>query len=164
MATFQRLCAGLSALSLNLARLSLALLGLVVIFGVVMRYAFNDAPPYIEQVALILVISVAMFGAASGARDGGHIGLDSVIKMLPHRAKRVMTLLVDLIGLSFGLILLAGSYQMGHSTLHDLIPTLGISEAFRYLPLSLASFLIALFSIEHILAIDWHTTEPSLES
>ena len=164
MATFHRLCASLSALSLNIARLSLALLGLVVIFGVVMRYAFNDAPPYIEQVALILVISVAMFGAASGARDGGHIGLDSVIKMLPHRSKMVMTLLVDLIGLGFGLILLVGSYQMGHSTLHDLIPTLGISEAFRYLPLSIASFLIALFSIEHILAIDWQATEPSLES
>jgi TRAP-type C4-dicarboxylate transport system permease small subunit len=155
MAVFQRICAGLSALALNTARLSLALLGLVVIFGVVMRYAFNDAPPYIEQVALILVISVAMFGAAAGARDGGHIGLDSVLKMLPARSRFIMTVLVDLIGLCFGLILLVGSYQMGLSTLHDLIPTLGISEAFRYLPLFIAAALIALFSIEHMVSMDW---------
>lgn len=163
MAVFQRICATLSALALNVARLSLALLGLVVIYGVVMRYAFNNAPAYIEQVALILVISVAMFGAAAGARDGGHIGLDSVLKMLPAKARLLMTVLVDLIGLSFGLILLAGSYQMGLSTLHDLIPTLGISEAFRYLPLFIAAALIALFSIEHLLSMDWTSPAPSQE-
>ena len=164
MAVFQRICAVLSALALNVARLSLALLGLVVIYGVVMRYAFNDAPAYIEQVALILVISVAMFGAAAGARDRGHIGLDTVIKMLPHHARLVMTVLVDLIGLVFGLILLLGSYEMGLSTLHDLIPTLGISEAFRYLPLSVAAALIALFSIEHMLSIEWKAPEPFQEA
>ena len=51
----------------------------VVVYGVVLRYVFNDAPPYVEQVALLLVISVAMFGAAAGVRDAGHIGLDSLV-------------------------------------------------------------------------------------
>ena len=50
------------------------------IYGVVLRYVFNDAPPYVEQVALLLVISVAMFGAAAGVRDAGHIGLDSLVQ------------------------------------------------------------------------------------
>ena len=40
-----------------------ALLGIVAIvdWGVVKRYVYNDAQPYVEQVALILVITVAMF-------------------------------------------------------------------------------------------------------
>ena len=35
----------------------------------------------------------------------------------------------------------------------DTIPTLHISEAFRYLPVVLAGIAITLFSIEHILAL-----------
>jgi TRAP-type C4-dicarboxylate transport system permease small subunit len=153
MKSFHALCAFLSATVLNLARLALAGLGLVVIYGVIQRYAFNDSPPYIEQVALILVISVAMFGAAAGARDGGHIGLDSVVKLLPRPLQKLTTLLVDLLSLGFAGILLAGSVQMGWSTQHDTIPTLGISEAFRYLPLFIAALLIALFSVEHMLRL-----------
>ena len=57
------------------------------IYGVVLRYVFNAAPPYVEQVALLLVISVAMFGAAAGVREAGHIGLDSVVQLLPARAQ-----------------------------------------------------------------------------
>ena len=41
--------ARLSALVLVIARLCLAGLGIVVLYGVVMRYAFNDAPPYVAD-------------------------------------------------------------------------------------------------------------------
>jgi len=33
------------------------------------------------------------------------------------------------------------------------IPTLGISEAFKYIPPAMAGALVALFSIEHIIAL-----------
>jgi TRAP-type C4-dicarboxylate transport system permease small subunit len=39
---------------------------------------------------------------------------------------------------------------MATSTWRDTIPTLGISEAFRYLPPIMAAVLIAIFSIEHL--------------
>jgi TRAP-type C4-dicarboxylate transport system permease small subunit len=39
---------------------------------------------------------------------------------------------------------------MATSTWHDTIPTLGISEAFRYLPPVVAAVLIAIFAIEHL--------------
>jgi TRAP-type C4-dicarboxylate transport system permease small subunit len=129
----------------------LAALGVVVIYGVVMRYVFNHAPPYVEQLALLLVISVAMFGAAAGVRDAGHIGLDSVTRRLPPRIRFALGVAVDLLTLLFAVILLWGSLRMSLSTWHDTIPTLGISEAFRYLPPIIASVLIMLFSIEHAL-------------
>ena len=78
----------LSRAVLHAARACLAALGVVVLYGVLMRYAFNAAPPYVEAVALLLVISVAMFGAAAGVHDAGHIGLDSVGRLLPAAAQR----------------------------------------------------------------------------
>src|SRR4051794_38481926 len=76
----------LSRWTMYLACLCLAGLLSVVVYGVVLRYVFNDAPAYVEQVALLLVISVAMFGASAGVRDAGHIGLDSLVAILPEKA------------------------------------------------------------------------------
>ena len=124
----------------------------VVVYGVVLRYVFNNAPPYVEQVALLLVISVAMFGAAAGVRDAGHIGLDSLVAMLSARVQFWCSIAVYILSIVFGLALLAGSAEMGISTYASTIPTLGLSEAFRYLPVLLGGFLIAVFSIEHLIA------------
>jgi TRAP-type C4-dicarboxylate transport system permease small subunit len=124
----------------------------VVVYGVVMRYVFNDAPPYVEQVALLLVISVAMFGAAAGVRDAGHIGLDSLVAALPDRLQFWCSIAVFLLSIVFGLALLAGSIEMAISTHDNTIPTLGLSEAYRYLPVLLGGILIAVFSIEHLIA------------
>ena len=120
----------------------------------VLRYVFNDAPPYVEQVALLLVISVAMFGAAAGVRDAG-----------PHRpgfagaaAAAEGAVLVQgrrrtLLSIVFALALLWRQRARWRSSTHDdTIPTLGISEAFRYLPPVIAGVLITLFSIEHLIA------------
>ena len=145
--------AWLSRWVLHAARLCLAALGIVVIYGVVLRYAFNNSPPYVEQLALLLVISVAMFGAAAGVHDAGHIGLDSLVKTLPAPVQRGVAVVVELLIITFALLLLAGSVLMSLSTYHDTIPTLGISEAFRYLAPVLASLLIALFAVTHLLAL-----------
>jgi len=124
----------------------------VVVYGVVLRYVFNDAPPYVEQVALLLVISVAMFGAAAGVRDAGHIGLDSLVVVLPERVQFWCSIVVFVLAAVFGLTLLVGSVEMALSTHGSTIPTLGISEAYRYLPVLAGGLLIAAFSIEHLIA------------
>jgi TRAP-type C4-dicarboxylate transport system permease small subunit len=153
MDTFSRICALLASVVLHFARLALASLGLIVIYGVFMRYALSDAPPYVEQVALILVICVAMFGAAAGAREEGHIGLDSVSKRMPAAMKKWMSTVVDGLTLIFSAVIFNGSIEMATSTQHDLIPTLGIAEAWRYLPVLIASALIFMFAIEHLLVV-----------
>ena len=135
-----------------LACLCLAGLLSVVIYGVVMRYVFNDAPAYVEQLALLLVVSVAMFGASAGVRDAGHIGLDSLIKVLPAKVQFWCKFVVQLFIIVFALALLVGGALMAHSTHASTIPTLGMSEAVRYVPVLMSGVLIILFSIEHMLA------------
>ena len=125
----------------------------VVIYGVVMRYVFNDAPAYVEQLALLLVISVAMFGASAGVRDAGHIGLDSLVKALPETVQFWCKVVVHGFIIVFALALLAGGGLMAESTHASTIPTLGLSEAYRYLPVLMSGVLITLFSIEHLVAL-----------
>jgi len=151
MTWLAHLNARLSAIVLVIARLCLAGLGIVVLYGVVMRYAFNNEPPYVEQLALLLVISVSMFGAAAVAHDAGHIGLDSLVERLPAAVRNWIARLVALSTLLFAGVILYGAWEMAKSTHDNLIPTLGISEAWRYLPLMIAGALIALFSIDRML-------------
>jgi len=132
-----------------------ALLGIVAIvdFGVVKRYVFNDSQPYVEQVALILVIAVAMFGASAGVRDEGHIGMESLVGLLPERPRFWAGVTVGLLTILFGILLLVGCAMMAVSVSDNMIPTLGISESIRYAPGMVAGALIILFSIEHLIAM-----------
>jgi len=145
--------ARLSRWTMYVACICLAGLLIVVVYGVVLRYVFNDAPPYVEQVALLLVISVAMFGASAGVRDAGHIGMDSLVMVLPPRVQFWCEVVVFVLSICFALALLAGGAEMATSTRNDTIPTLGISEAVRYVPIMIAGVLITLFSIEHLIAL-----------
>ncbi len=150
----------LTALNSRLSRWAMyvavaALLGIVAIvdYGVVKRYVFNDSQPYVEQVALILVITVAMFGASAGVRDEGHIGMESLVGLLPPRAQFWVGVTVGLLTILFGVLLFGGCVMMAISVYDNLIPTLGISESIRYLPGIIAGVLIVLFSIEHLIAM-----------
>jgi TRAP-type C4-dicarboxylate transport system permease small subunit len=144
--------ARLSRWTMYIACLCLSGLLSVVIYGVILRYGFNDAPPYVEQVALLLVISVAMFGASAGVRDNGHIGLDSLVSVLPDKVQFWCKATVRVLSIIFAVALFAGAAEMASSTRSSTIPTLGLSEAFRYLPVLIAGVLITLFSIEHLVA------------
>lgn len=143
----------LSRWAMYAACLCLAGLVCIVDYGVTMRYGFNDAPPYVEQIALLLVISVAMFGASAGVRDAGHIGMDSLVILLPKKAQFWVGVLVGLFTIVFGAILIYGSYIMAVAVADTTIPTLGITESIRYMPPIIAGVFIILFSIEHLIAM-----------
>jgi len=140
-------------LAMYVACACLAGLLIVVVYGVVLRYIFNNAPPYVEQVALLLIVAVAMFGASAGVRDAGHIGLDSVVMALPERAQFWCEVAVYVFTILFAFSLLFGGAEMATSQRGSTIPTLGISEAIRYVPIVIAGILITLFSIEHLVAL-----------
>lgn len=131
------------------------LLGIVgvVVGSVIWRYVLNDAPAWSEQVALILVINVAMFGAAAGVRDEGHIGMESLVGLLPKTYQTVIGNIVGALSVLFGAILSWGCTVMAISVWPNMMPTLGISEAYRYMPCIVAGVLIVLFSIEHLIAM-----------
>jgi len=129
-----------------------ALTGLV-FYSVVMRYLFNNAPDFVEPIALLLVIAIALFGAAMKVRDGGHIGLDSLAKALPPRGRLALEVLQQLCLVAFSIAVCFGTKEMAMTTFDDKIPILGLPEAIRYAIPFVASACTILFSIERLLAL-----------
>jgi len=72
---------------------------------------------------------------------------------LPERAQFWCEVVVYLLTIVFALALFAGGAEMATSTRGSTIPTLGISEATRYVPILFAGVFITLFSIEHLIAL-----------
>jgi TRAP-type C4-dicarboxylate transport system permease small subunit len=147
-----RINARLSRWALYIAVLSLFGIVATVLGSVIWRYGLNDAPPWSEQVALLLVINVALFGAAAGIRDEGHIGMESLIGLAPKPVQFWVGHFNGLLTTVFGVALIWGGALMAMSVLPNKITALGITEAWRYLPCVVAGLLIILFSIEHIAA------------
>ena len=149
-----KLDARLSRWAMYLAVACLLGIVAVVVGSVIWRYILNDAPAWSEQVALMLVINVAMFGAAAGVRDEGHIGMESLVGLLPKPYQFWIGQIVGFFSVLFGVALCWGCTMMAISVWPNGIPTLGISEAWRYIPCVVSGVLIVLFSIEHLIALN----------
>ncbi|SDG72578.1 TRAP transporter small permease [Propionivibrio dicarboxylicus] len=132
-----------------------SLLGIVgtVLGSVIWRYVLNNAPSWSEQVALLLVINVAMFGAAAGIRDEGHIGMESLVGLLPKPLQFWVGNMNGYLTILFGAALIWCGTLMAISVYPNRITSIGITEAWRYVPCIIAGTLFILFSIEHLIAM-----------
>lgn len=136
-----------------LASVCLVVLCVLVLYSVIMRYGFDNAPDYAEPIALLLVIAIAFFGAALKVRDGGHIGLDSLVKKFPPSGRKAAAVFQYLCLIAFSIAIIVGCYQMAATTSDDPIPIIGLPEATRYLMPMIAGVSIILFSLEHMLGL-----------
>ena len=94
-----------------------------------------------------------LIAAAVGVRDAGHIGMESLLVLLPDRLRDRIELVIHVCILLFGAAMAYNGWVLGKSVMHYKIANLGLPEAVRYVPLSLSGILIVLFSIEHIIAL-----------
>lgn len=153
MSTYTRFCAALARLCLQVGVAGLMLLIAAVLYQVIGRYVFNDTPTWAESGAVLLVLYVTMLGMAVGVRDAGHIGLESLLVLVPEGIRLKMELMIHALVLVFGVVMAYNCGLLAHSVWDYKIPTLGLSEAFKYAPPAMAGVLIALFSLEHIIAL-----------
>lgn len=150
---FTRLCAGLSKLSLMLAVAGLIALILCVQYQVIGRYVFNDTPTWAEALALLLVLYVTALGVAVGVRDAGHIGLESLVGLLPEAWRLRLEIVIHaLVGL-FGALMVQSGWLWTRLKWSEVKPMLAVPAGLDFLPLVIAGVLIVLFSIEHIIAL-----------
>ena len=150
---FTRMCAALSKVSLMLAVVGLIAIVLCVQWQVIGRYIFNDTPTWAEELALLLVLFVTAFGLAVGVRDAGHIGLESLVVLLPEKWQRRIELLIHALVATFGVLMVQGGWLWASDKWDEKKPMLPLPDGIDYLPIVIAGVLIVLFSIEHFAAI-----------
>src|SRR5690349_226526 len=103
---YTHLCAWLSKTALVLAIIGLIALILCVQYQVVGRYLLNDTPTWAEALALLLVSYVTALGVAVGVRDAGHIGLESIVALLPESWRLKLEILIHAFVALFGALML----------------------------------------------------------
>ncbi|MFG6414613.1 TRAP transporter small permease [Roseateles sp. DC23W] len=153
---FTRLCALLAKASLMLAVVMLIGVILCVQTQVVGRYIFNDTPTWAESLALQLVLYVTALGVAVGVRDAGHIGLESLVSLLPEAWRLKLELLIHALVALFGGLMAWSGWVWTTMNWSERDPMLGIPVGVNYLALVIAGALIVLFSIEHMVALLRH--------
>ena len=159
---YTRFCAGLSKLCLVLAVIGLLAVIVSVQWQVFGRYVLNDTPTWAEALALLLVLFVTAFGLAVGVRDAGHIGLESMVALLPPAWRRWAEMLIHtLVGL-FGALMVRGGWVWASAKWSEKKPMLPVPDGIDYVPVMIAGVLILLFSVEHLIAT-WRgtTVEPA---
>src|SRR5215467_1188216 len=75
----------------------------VVAWQVFGRYVLNSSPTWAENLALVLILYVTLIGAAVGVRDAGHIGMDSLLVMVPDRWREKIELVIHVLVATFGI-------------------------------------------------------------
>lgn len=97
------------------------LLGATVFHQFFTRYVLNDSAAWTEEIARYLLIATVFVGAAVGVTRNNHVQVDVLYRILPAKAGRVLSTLVDVLRvLFFGtcvvltamLMKTMGNYQM----------------------------------------------------
>lgn len=161
----------------SLAVVSMSVVSLLIFAQVVSRYGFNYTPVWSEELSRFLVVWSIFIGVAIGVRSNQHIGVDALIRFLPHKLKVASEVLLNLIGVVVLGILVFNSIEFIQHTMEfeQLSPAMRIPMYIPYiampvgLSLSIVHFLhniVKLFTIpgqaesalqssEHIEEINW---------
>jgi len=153
MSAYTKLCAALSRWSLRAAVLGLVVLVVCVQWQVVGRYLLNDSPTWTEPFALLLVLYITALAVAVGVRDAGHLGMESLVVLLPKAAQRVAEALIHVCVIAFAVLMAVAGWEWLTLKWDEPKPMLGVSEGLDFLPLVISGVLIVLFCIEHLIAL-----------
>jgi TRAP-type C4-dicarboxylate transport system permease small subunit len=150
---FTQACAWLSRISLAVAVVLLLAVVACVQWQVIGRYIFNDTPTWAEALAMLLVLYMTSFGVAVGVRDAGHIGLESLVVLLPDPVRLKVEVLIHVLVATFGALMAKAGWLWATMKWNEKKPMLGVPEGADYVPLAITGALIVLFSVEHIIAL-----------
>ena len=149
----------LNLISARIARLAVAIAGTAIVgmalveaWQVFARYVMNDSPSWTEPVALLLMSTAMMFGAAAGVRANRHFGFFLLLERLAPAPRRALTILARGIAAGVGLMLSGwGARMLGDSW--D-FPMAGapLPQGIVFLPVCIGGALMALFAIEQIVS------------
>nr|WP_272211532.1 TRAP transporter small permease [Marinicella sp. W31]MDC2877428.1 TRAP transporter small permease [Marinicella sp. W31] len=94
----------------NVLATLLAAITVISFAQVVMRYGFNSGWGGALELTRILFAWMILLGMSYGLKTGLHLGVDALIRTLPHRAFRVFALFGALTALLYAVILLSSDW------------------------------------------------------
>jgi TRAP-type transport system small permease protein len=100
----------------------------VLVFGnVLLRYLFNSGITLSEELSRWLMVWLTFLGAIVALRRHAHLGVDTLIRMLPHKGRLLCFVLSYLLMLYADWLLTLGSWRQSVITFTDQAPATGLS-------------------------------------
>ncbi|MBK1842246.1 TRAP transporter small permease [Azospirillum sp. YIM B02556] len=106
---------------------------LVLVFGnVVLRYGFNSGITVSEELSRLLFVWMTFMGAVVALHKHGHLGMDSLVALLPRTGRLVCFCASHLLMIYATVLLLGGSWDQTVINLSVTAPATGLSMGFFY--------------------------------
>ncbi len=100
----------------------------VMVFGnVVLRYGFNSGITVSDEMSRYCFIWLTYIGAMVAMREGGHLGVDTLVKHLGTGGKKVCLFLSEILMLGCNGLFLLGTWKMHDLQVTNISPVVGIS-------------------------------------
>ena len=136
---------------LYISQIALAIMVVLVIFTVTLRYVFNTGIGWAEEVPVLLVTLFAFLACAIGVRDHMHISVNIIYNLFPYngKARKIFDFFTDFCVLLCGLFLLyfGTIYVQRLAGLTGRLPMTEWPTFIQYLPAPMAGFVITFDSI-----------------
>jgi TRAP-type transport system small permease protein len=121
------------------------------VFGnVVMRYAFNSGIQVSEEMSRYCFIWLTYLGAMVAMREGGHLGVDSMVKALPLSGKKICVFFSECLMLFCNGLFLLGTYKMHELQVTNVSPVVGISMIWIYGIGYIVSVVMGIFNVHKL--------------
>jgi TRAP-type C4-dicarboxylate transport system permease small subunit len=121
-----------------------------VLWQVFTRFILKNPSTWTEELAVFMLIWVALLGAAVALSRGAHLGIDYFVGKLSIR-KRIYTeifVFLCITAFSFCVMILGGiGLVMRTLQLNQLSPALGIKVGYVYLAVPISGFFFVLYSV-----------------
>jgi len=98
----------------------------ITIWGVIMRYIFNNPLKWVEEVSLGLFVWMIFLGAAAGFKKELHISINLLVDLFPAKAQRVIDFFIKFLTYVVLLIFTILGYQYCTMTNYKITPALRV--------------------------------------
>jgi tripartite ATP-independent transporter DctM subunit len=127
---------------------ALVALEIAILFGgVLARYAFNHPLVWSDELASILFLWLAMFGAVIAFRRDEHMRMTAAVGSLPAPTRATFDLFATCAALAFLLLIAWPAYEYAQEETFITTPALGLNNAWRAAALPSGIALMAVFAV-----------------
>lgn len=112
--------------------LCLASMAVLVFGNVVLRYGFNSGIAVSEEISRLLFVWLTFLGTILASREHAHLGVDSLVRRLPHAARQACVLVSGVLMIVMCGLLFWGSWKQAEINLDNTMPVSGIPYATVY--------------------------------
>jgi len=124
------------------AKVMLLLMVLITTVQVFSRYVLGFSIRWSEEVPLILMVWFGFISMSIGVKKKLHISIEVFYNLFPKKMQKVVNKLVDLVVMSFGLIMTYYGYNLARLTMRSTMPATKLPSGVLYGVIALAGVMI----------------------